>query len=648
MGDGGEGGGEASLDQNSYGQPHDYSSAGAELKSPYDIKLEQGGGGGGGGHQQPYDFSRLQQLQAAAAQPPVPALYTNFYQSLFRGDTMAAPLAVNLNIKPEAREAASSCGGGEEAGSSDQEAEEGHQQEQGQGQEGGGLGEVLSPAQAAQRQMLQEMLSRQTSQAQVQAAQVQVQAQVQAAQALAQAQAQAKAHELFQTQYLKPPAGAGAGQGAGHNDSLDTSGDSARDTAQSPGYFPRPPSSASTHSPDHLATAAPHHGGYSQEATDLRGHGYQSFPNMNPGLQGFPGGYNPFRPAFPGLYNHPGVAAAGLHPLLRPHGLSPPATPGGGHQGGVAGAGQQLQYAAPPTPDSGTSREADVFQFPVQRQQQQQPGDEGGAGPGGYLQSLLRQEPAPAPAFPGAESLFPRGEAVPLVRYPMMPAHFPQLPGADTPDTDAAATVTTAAAAEPEKPRMHNGKKVRNPRTIYSSGQIQQLEIRFQRTQYLALPERAELAAALGLTQTQVKIWFQNRRSKYKKQAKGGLGGPASDLGSPGSGPPSEPPPSSPLSPASGLYNPPAQFPAAGQQLGLQLPSPPDSTSPQSHPEAWPQPHPAAEAKAMPTFFTQQGHGLVYANMAAAHSAWFQQQPPAHLQQEAPPGQEDEASNQGY
>jgi len=77
---------------------------------------------------------------------------------------------------------------------------------------------------------------------------------------------------------------------------------------------------------------------------------------------------------------------------------------------------------------------------------------------------------------------------------------------------------------------MHNGKKVRNPRTIYSSAQIQQLEITFQKTQYLALPERADLASALGLTQTQVKIWFQNRRSKYKKQAKGGHGGGASAL----------------------------------------------------------------------------------------------------------------------
>lgn len=48
------------------------------------------------------------------------------------------------------------------------------------------------------------------------------------------------------------------------------------------------------------------------------------------------------------------------------------------------------------------------------------------------------------------------------------------------------------------------GKKIRKPRTMYSSLQIQQLERRFQRTQYLALPDRAELASILGLTQTQV------------------------------------------------------------------------------------------------------------------------------------------------
>ncbi|CAD6188112.1 unnamed protein product [Caenorhabditis auriculariae] len=62
------------------------------------------------------------------------------------------------------------------------------------------------------------------------------------------------------------------------------------------------------------------------------------------------------------------------------------------------------------------------------------------------------------------------------------------------------------------------GKKVRKPRTIYNSQQLQMLQKKFQKTQYLALPDRASLAAELGLTQTQVKIWFQNRRSKQKKQ----------------------------------------------------------------------------------------------------------------------------------
>ncbi|ELK01649.1 homeobox protein DLX-4 [Pteropus alecto] len=86
-------------------------------------------------------------------------------------------------------------------------------------------------------------------------------------------------------------------------------------------------------------------------------------------------------------------------------------------------------------------------------------------------------------------------------------------------------------------------KKLRKPRTIYSSLQLQHLNQRFQHTQYLALPERAQLAAQLGLTQTQVKIWFQNKRSKYKKLLKQNSGGQEGDFtGRPPSLSPCSPP----------------------------------------------------------------------------------------------------------
>nr|XP_045585120.1 mediator of RNA polymerase II transcription subunit 15-like [Procambarus clarkii] len=64
------------------------------------------------------------------------------------------------------------------------------------------------------------------------------------------------------------------------------------------------------------------------------------------------------------------------------------------------------------------------------------------------------------------------------------------------------------------------GGSTRKARSSYTVQQLQQLNRRFLRSMYLAQHERGELAAMVALTQTQVKIWFQNRRSKYKKLMK--------------------------------------------------------------------------------------------------------------------------------
>ncbi|XP_062240663.1 NK2 transcription factor related 7 [Platichthys flesus] len=58
----------------------------------------------------------------------------------------------------------------------------------------------------------------------------------------------------------------------------------------------------------------------------------------------------------------------------------------------------------------------------------------------------------------------------------------------------------------------------RKPRVLFSQPQVSELERRFRQQRYLSAPEREQLARVLKLTSTQVKIWFQNRRYKCKRQ----------------------------------------------------------------------------------------------------------------------------------
>ncbi|XP_016128889.1 T-cell leukemia homeobox protein 3-like [Sinocyclocheilus grahami] len=60
--------------------------------------------------------------------------------------------------------------------------------------------------------------------------------------------------------------------------------------------------------------------------------------------------------------------------------------------------------------------------------------------------------------------------------------------------------------------------KRKKPRTSFSRVQICELEKRFHRQKYLASAERAALAKTLKMTDAQVKTWFQNRRTKWRRQ----------------------------------------------------------------------------------------------------------------------------------
>ncbi|XP_073942940.1 uncharacterized protein isoform X2 [Choristoneura fumiferana] len=58
----------------------------------------------------------------------------------------------------------------------------------------------------------------------------------------------------------------------------------------------------------------------------------------------------------------------------------------------------------------------------------------------------------------------------------------------------------------------------RKPRQAYSAKQLERLEAEFKLDKYLSVSKRMELSKALGLTEVQIKTWFQNRRTKWKKQ----------------------------------------------------------------------------------------------------------------------------------
>ncbi|XP_044730879.1 homeobox protein bagpipe [Chrysoperla carnea] len=63
-----------------------------------------------------------------------------------------------------------------------------------------------------------------------------------------------------------------------------------------------------------------------------------------------------------------------------------------------------------------------------------------------------------------------------------------------------------------------SGNRKKRSRAAFTHAQVYELERRFNQQRYLSGPERADLAHSLKLTETQVKIWYQNRRYKTKRK----------------------------------------------------------------------------------------------------------------------------------
>ncbi|XP_028968646.1 homeobox protein B-H1-like [Galendromus occidentalis] len=81
-------------------------------------------------------------------------------------------------------------------------------------------------------------------------------------------------------------------------------------------------------------------------------------------------------------------------------------------------------------------------------------------------------------------------------------------------DIDVGCEIETGRQSKDASPH----KKPRRRRTAFTQAQLAYLERRFRSQKYLSVADRGQVAEILNLSETQVKTWYQNRRTKWKRQ----------------------------------------------------------------------------------------------------------------------------------